>query len=79
MAREVGRCSGAAALAQVGRRGADEPAVGRDPARHQPRVGRFAEIGAEPVGNTPDEMRAQIAAETARFAKLVKDAKVAIE
>jgi tripartite-type tricarboxylate transporter receptor subunit TctC len=40
---------------------------------------RFAEIGAEPVGNTPDEMRAQIAAETARFAKLVKDAKVAIE
>lgn len=40
---------------------------------------RFAEIGAEPVGNTPDEMRAQIAAETAKFAKLVKDAKVSIE
>ena len=37
------------------------------------------EIGAEPIGNTPEQMARQIKEETERFAKLVKDAKVTIE
>ena len=37
------------------------------------------EIGAEPVGDTPEQMAAQIKDDTARYAKLVRDAKVAIE
>lgn len=40
---------------------------------------RMAEIGAEPVGNTPDEMTRQVREQTEKFAKLVKDAKVVIE
>ena len=40
---------------------------------------RMEEIGAEPVGDTSEQMAAQIRAETDKFAKLVKDAKVAIE
>jgi tripartite-type tricarboxylate transporter receptor subunit TctC len=40
---------------------------------------RMDEIGAEPVGNTPEQMAQQIKDETDRFARLVKDAKVAIE
>lgn len=40
---------------------------------------RMAEIGAEPIANSPEAMARQIAEETARFAKLVKDAKVTIE
>jgi tripartite-type tricarboxylate transporter receptor subunit TctC len=40
---------------------------------------RMQEIGAEPVGNTAEQMAEQIKAETARFAKAVKDAKVTIE
>ena len=40
---------------------------------------RLQEIGAEPVGNSPDQMAAQIKADTAKFARLVKDAKVTIE
>ena len=40
---------------------------------------RMAEIGAEPIGNSADQMAAQIKAETEKFAKLVKDAKVVIE
>ncbi|KQP22069.1 tripartite tricarboxylate transporter substrate binding protein [Pseudorhodoferax sp. Leaf267] len=40
---------------------------------------RMEEIGAEPVGNTPEQMAAQIKDDTARYAKLVKEAKVAIE
>ncbi|PXW97598.1 tripartite-type tricarboxylate transporter receptor subunit TctC [Sphaerotilus hippei] len=40
---------------------------------------RMAEIGAEPVGNTPEQMAAQIKAETEKFAHLVKAAKVTIE
>lgn len=40
---------------------------------------RMAEIGAEPIGNSADQMAAQIKTETEKFAKLVKDAKVAIE
>jgi tripartite-type tricarboxylate transporter receptor subunit TctC len=40
---------------------------------------RMDEIGAEPIGNTPEQMAQQIREETEKFAKLVKDAKVAIE
>lgn len=40
---------------------------------------RMEEIGAEPVGGSPEAMARQIADETAKFARLVKDAKVAIE
>jgi tripartite-type tricarboxylate transporter receptor subunit TctC len=40
---------------------------------------RLQEIGAEPVGNTPEQMALQIKADTEKFAKLVKDAKVTIE
>lgn len=40
---------------------------------------KMAEIGAEPVGNTPEQMTAQIKEDTDRYAKLVKDAKVTIE
>jgi tripartite-type tricarboxylate transporter receptor subunit TctC len=40
---------------------------------------RMAEIGAEPIGNTPEQMARQIRDETERFAKLVKDAKVQID
>ena len=39
----------------------------------------MADIGAEPIGNTPEQMAAQIKDDTERFAKLVKDAKVSIE
>ena len=40
---------------------------------------KMAEIGAEPIGNTPEQMAAQIKEDTDRYAKLVKDAKVTIE
>jgi tripartite-type tricarboxylate transporter receptor subunit TctC len=40
---------------------------------------RFAELGAEPVGDTPEQMAAQIKSETDKFAKLVKDANVKVE
>ena len=40
---------------------------------------RMEEIGAEPIGNTPEQMARQIKDETEKFAKLVKDAKVAID
>ena len=40
---------------------------------------RMAEIGAEPIGNTPDQMATQIKEETEKFAKLVKEAKVTID
>ncbi|MDH4390885.1 MAG: tripartite tricarboxylate transporter substrate binding protein [Aquabacterium sp.] len=40
---------------------------------------RMADIGAEPVGNTPEQMARQIKDETEKFAKLVKEAKVVIE
>jgi tripartite-type tricarboxylate transporter receptor subunit TctC len=40
---------------------------------------RMDEIGAEPIGNTSEQMAAQIHAETEKFAKLVKDAGVVIE
>ena len=40
---------------------------------------RMAEIGAEPIGNSSEQMARQIQEETEKFAKLVKDAKVVIE
>lgn len=40
---------------------------------------RMEEIGAEPIGNTTDQMARQIKDETDKFAKLVKDAKVTVE
>ena len=38
---------------------------------------RFAALGIEPVGNTPEEMSAIIKAEVPKWAKVLKDAKVA--
>lgn len=40
---------------------------------------RMEEIGAEPIGDTPEQMAAQIKDDTTRYAKLVREAKVAIE
>ena len=40
---------------------------------------RMAEIGAEPIGNTPDQMGTQIKDETEKFARIVKQANVVIE
>ncbi len=40
---------------------------------------RMDDIGAEPIGNTPEQMGQQIKEDTERFAKLVKDAKVTID
>ena len=40
---------------------------------------QMADIGAEPVGNKPEEMAKQIREETAKFAELVKLGKVSVE
>jgi len=40
---------------------------------------QMADIGAEPVGNKPEEMARQIREETAKFAELVKAGKVSVE
>ena len=40
---------------------------------------RMDEIGAEPIGNSAEQMAQQIKSETEKFARLVKDAKVTIE
>lgn len=40
---------------------------------------RMDEIGAEPIGDSTDQMAGQIKSETDKFAKLVKEAKVVIE
>ena len=40
---------------------------------------RMEDIGAEPIGNTPEQMAQQIRGYTERFAKLVKDANVTID
>jgi tripartite-type tricarboxylate transporter receptor subunit TctC len=40
---------------------------------------RMDEIGAEPIGNSAEQMAAQIREETDKFAKLVKEAKVTID
>lgn len=42
-----------------------------------PDVGkRLADVGAEPVGNTPEQMAAQIGRETEAFGKIVRQAKI---
>jgi tripartite-type tricarboxylate transporter receptor subunit TctC len=40
---------------------------------------KMFDIGAEPVGNKPDEMAKQIKEETEKFAHLVKVGKVTVE
>lgn len=40
---------------------------------------KMDDIGAEPIGNSPEQMAKQIKDDTERFAKLVKDAKVSID
>lgn len=40
---------------------------------------RMADIGAEPIGDSPEQMAQTIKAETEKFAKLVKDANVVID
>lgn len=40
---------------------------------------RMEEIGAEPIGNTSEQMARQIKDDTDRYARLVKDAKVSID
>lgn len=40
---------------------------------------RMEEIGAEPVGDTPAQMAARIRSDTAKYARLVKEARVAID
>jgi tripartite-type tricarboxylate transporter receptor subunit TctC len=40
---------------------------------------RMAEVGAEPIGNSPTEMAKQIKDDTEKYAKLVKEANVVIE
>jgi tripartite-type tricarboxylate transporter receptor subunit TctC len=40
---------------------------------------RMADIGADPIGNTSEQMATQIREETEKFAKLVKAANVTID
>lgn len=40
---------------------------------------RMADIGADPIGDTPEQMAQTIKAETEKFARLVKDANVVID
>lgn len=40
---------------------------------------QMADIGAEPIGNQPEEMATQIKEETEKFARLVKDGKITLE
>jgi tripartite-type tricarboxylate transporter receptor subunit TctC len=40
---------------------------------------RLTQAGAEPVGNSPEEMAAQIKTETETFAQVVKQAKITPE
>ena len=40
---------------------------------------RFAEVGAEPIGDTPQQMAARVKADTDKYATVVKQAKVRIE
>lgn len=40
---------------------------------------KMEEIGAEPIGNTPEQMARQIKDDTDKYSKLVRDAKVVIE
>ena len=40
---------------------------------------RFATLGLEPVGNTPEEFGAYIKAEIERWGKVIRDAKIGSE
>ena len=40
---------------------------------------RFAAIGVDVVGNTPDEFAAQIRAEVVKWGKVIKDANIKVE
>jgi tripartite-type tricarboxylate transporter receptor subunit TctC len=40
---------------------------------------QMADIGAEPIGNKPEDMAKQIKDETEKFARLVKDRKITLE
>jgi tripartite-type tricarboxylate transporter receptor subunit TctC len=40
---------------------------------------KLEDLGANPVGNTPDQMAKQIKDDMARFAKLVREAKISID
>lgn len=40
---------------------------------------QMADIGAEPIGNQPEEMATQIKEETEKFARLAKDGKITLE
>lgn len=40
---------------------------------------QMVDIGAEPIGNQPEEMATQIKEETEKFARLVKDGKITLE
>jgi tripartite-type tricarboxylate transporter receptor subunit TctC len=40
---------------------------------------RYATLGIEPVGNTPDEFAAQVRADLARWQEVVKAANVKVE
>jgi len=39
---------------------------------------RMAKIGAEPIGDTPEHMAAQIKNDAERFAKVIKDANITL-
>ena len=41
-----------------------------------PHIERFKPDGNEPVGSTPDEFDARFRADIAKFAKIVKDARI---
>ncbi|MGE8376637.1 MAG: tripartite tricarboxylate transporter substrate-binding protein, partial [Diaphorobacter nitroreducens] len=40
---------------------------------------KMDDIGADPIANTPEQMARQIKDDTARFARLVKEAKVSLD
>ena len=40
---------------------------------------RFADQGAEPVGNTPDDMGRFVAGEVVRWRKVIRDARVVMD
>jgi len=40
---------------------------------------KLAGLGADPVGNTPDELASMIRSETIKWSKIVKDAKITAE
>ena len=40
---------------------------------------RLAILGATPTGSTPEQMGKMVAADTARWAKLIRDRKIVVE